>query len=104
MHRISKVDLLKKLNSIRMWNSNPDHIFAWRRRQTPKRRQVFLCPCLLSMVSFLGWEWTVFLYKSGLLGTNVSNLNTPGKGPINRMIYDCCAAVIEINANNPKAL
>lgn len=85
-----------------MWNSNPDYLFAWRRKQTPKGRQVFLCPCLLSMVSFFGWKWTVFLYKRGLLGINVSNLNTPGKGPIDRVICDCHAAVTKINANDPR--
>lgn len=90
---------LRSLTASGLWNSNPDHLFALRREQTLKGRQVCVCPHLLLKVSFLEWKWTIFLYTSGLLGINVSNLNNPGKGYIDRMTYDCHDAVIEINVN-----
>lgn len=61
-------------------------------------------PNLLLITSFLEWKWTVFLYTSGLLGINVSNLNNPGTGYIDRMIYDCHDAAIEINVNELRYL
>lgn len=72
--------------------------------QTLKGTQACVCPHLLLIASFLEWKWTVFLYTSGLLRINVSNLNNPGKGYIDRMIYDCPDAVIEINVNELRYL
>lgn len=63
-----------------------------------------MCPHLLFIASFLEWKRTVFLCTSGLLRINVSNLNNPGKGYIDRMIYDCPDAVIEINVNELRYL
>lgn len=87
-----------------LWNSNPDHVFALSREQTLKGRQVCMRSHLLLIASFLEWKWTVLLYTSGILGISVSNPNNQGKGYIDRMIYDCHDAVIEINVNELRYL
>lgn len=60
---------------------------------------------MFTLSGVLPWmEMDSISYKSGLLGINVSNLNIPGEGPIDRMIYDCHGAVTEVNANDPRCL
>lgn len=106
MQTISKVDYFKKLNSIRMWNSNPDHLFGGEESTRRKHQKADKSSCVhvsSQQCPFLNGNGQYFFIKLDSQGINVSNLNSPGKGLIDRMIYDCHSAVIEINAKEPRS-
>lgn len=91
------------LNSIRTVEFKPRSPICLEKRANTER-QTSLCAFTFTFDSILSSVEmdSISLYK--WTPRDVSNLNNPGKGYIDRMIYDCHDAVIEINVNELRYL